>query len=415
MLDHSLPLHSGYAFRTAALLREERARGWQVTQLTTPRHAHQGPARETIDGFTYYRTALPREAGRTGSALGEARLVLSVARRIREVARAEKPHLLHAHSPVLNALSCLLAACTLRLPVVYEVRAFWEDAAVTSGKTREGSLRYRATQGLETFALKASDAVTTICDGLRLDMERRGVPAEKITLIPNGVDPAAFPFLDRAHRSEECRALRRALGLEEGLVLAFFGSFYPYEGLDLLIDALPAIRKAEPAARLVLAGGGPAEGALKARVRACGLESAVRFLGRIAQAELVRYYALADLFVFPRRRTRLTETVTPLKPLEAMATGGVVLASDVGGHRELIRDGETGVLFPAGEAGAVSAAVIEALAARAAWTEMGAHARRFIERERTWTQCAAGYASAYARALHGARRAGGAALEGRPS
>jgi PEP-CTERM/exosortase A-associated glycosyltransferase len=400
VFDHSLPLHSGYSFRSLALLREQRRRGWQTAHLTTPKHTLVGPEMEEIEGLSFYRTGPVSGLGASLPGIAEARLIRSVARRIREVAAIERPAVLHAHSPVLNALACLLAARELKLPVVYEVRAFWEDAAVANGTTREGSLRYRLTRGLETFALRQCAAIIAICEGLAADIGARGISENKISLVPNGVELGEFPRLDRERPSAAATALMCSLGLEGKLVLGFLGSFYPYEGLDLLLDAMPAVLRARPEVRLVLAGGGQDELKLKAQARSLGLEEFVRFVGRIAHSEIIHYHELIDVFVFPRRGMRLTETVTPLKPLEAMATGGIVLASDVGGHRELVAQGETGFLCPVEDPDLLARAIIETIGARAAWEGVRDRARAFVEARRTWETCTAAYERAYACALH---------------
>jgi glycosyltransferase involved in cell wall biosynthesis len=123
----------------------------------------------------------------------------------------------------------------------------------------------------------------------------------------------------------------------------------------------------------------------------------------VPQAAVQGYYGLVDVLAYPRRSMRLTELVTPLKPLEAMAQGRMFVASDVGGHRELVRDGDTGTLFPAGSAGALVDAVERLLAQRAMWPAMRARARRFVEAERTWTRSVAGYAPVY-EAVTGSRQ-----------
>jgi len=92
---------------------------------------------------------------------------------------------------------------------------------------------------------------------------------------------------------------------------------------------------------------------------------------------------------------RLTELVTPLKPLEAMAQGRMFVASDVGGHHELIRDGETGFLFAAGDAAALASRIEQVLSRRDDWPRVRAEARRFVETERTWARSVARYEDVY--------------------
>jgi glycosyltransferase involved in cell wall biosynthesis len=195
-----------------------------------------------------------------------------------------------------------------------------------------------------------------------------------VTVIPNAVDARAFRFGDAPDPS-----LLAKLGLAGATVIGFAGSFYAYEGLDLLLDAAPLLLPRHPELRLLLVGGGPQEQALKAQANALGLGERVVFTGRVPHADVQRYYDLIDVMVYPRHRMRLTDLVTPLKPLEAMAQGRMFVASDVGGHRELVRDGETGFLFPAGDVNALAREIDQVLARRADWPRLRGQARRFVE------------------------------------
>lgn len=387
VLDHSLPLHSGYSFRTLAILREQRALGWQTVHLTTPKQGVATALRDEVDGWLFHRTPSPEGTG----LLAQMRLT---AARLEEVIRDTQPDLIHAHSPVLNALPSLWVGRRRRLPVVYEMRASWEDAAVDHGTTVEGSLRYRVSRALESVALRAADQVTTICDGLRADIAVRGVPPERITVIRNAVDVSLFKF-----GAEPDADLRRSLGLEGATVVGFAGSFYGYEGLDLLIEAARQMLPRHPRLRLLLVGGGPQESNLRAQAAAAGMQDRVIFTGRVPHADVQRYYELIDVLAYPRLPIRLTELVTPLKPLEAMAQGRMLVASDVGGHRELIRHGETGFLFRAGDPAALAAAIEDILVRRSLWPQVRMQARRFVEVERTWAASVACYRDVYRRAL----------------
>jgi glycogen(starch) synthase len=387
VLDHSVPLHSGYTFRTLSILREQRKLGWDTVHLTTPKQGPTASPQENVDGLTFYRTASDQGVG----LLTQMRLTSD---RLGEVIRLTRPDLIHAHSPVLNALPSLWVGRRQHLPVVYEMRASWEDAAVDHGTTVEGSLRYRLSRSLETFALRQVDQITTICEGLRGDIAMRGIPNERITVIPNAVDASVFRFGVEADPD-----LRHSLGLDGATVIGFAGSFYGYEGLDLLLEAARRMLPRHPNLRVLLVGGGPQESNLKAQAAAAGLQDRVVFAGRVAHAEVQRYYELIDVLAYPRLPIRLTELVTPLKPLEAMAQGRMFVASDVGGHRELVRHGETGFLFPAGNAAALEKALDEVLAQRAMWPQIRRQARRFVESERTWAGSVARYREVYQRAL----------------
>jgi PEP-CTERM/exosortase A-associated glycosyltransferase len=393
ILDHSVPLHSGYAFRTLAILTEQRRLGWETVQLTSSKHSlWSGVAtdEETVDGFHFFRTQVPQGGWRTAPLLNQWAVIKDTRRRIEQVVEKTRPDVLHAHSPCLNGIAALQVGRRLRLPVVYEMRASWEDAAVDHGTTTEGSFRYRLARSLETWTLRRANAVTTICEGLRSDILARGVPDERVTVIPNAVDPGAFPLIESPDRE-----LRTALGLDDALTLGFLGSFYAYEGLDTLLDAMPMILEFEPRARLLLVGGGFEESRLKEQAARLRLGESVIFAGRVPHDQVGRYYSCVDLLVYPRKSMRLTEMVTPLKPLEAMALGRLLVASDVGGHRELVADGVTGYLFKANSPEALVASVRRVLDERTRWNEVRAAGRRFIESDRNWQASTRGYEAVY--------------------
>jgi PEP-CTERM/exosortase A-associated glycosyltransferase len=389
VLDHGLPLHSGYAFRTRAIVTAQQARGLEVVCLTGPRQGGAGPDPERIDSITFYRTPLPASAP---SPLREWREVKALEARLETLVAEWRPDQLHVHSPVLNALAALAVARRRGLPLLYEIRAFWEDAAVGNGTGREGSARYRATRALETWAAHRADAVAVICDGLRRDLVARGIAADKILVAPNGVDMSLFG----SPLAPDAKFARR-LGLEGADVVGFIGSFYDYEGLDDLIAAMPLLLERRPKAHLLLVGGGPMEEALRAQAGASPARERIRFVGRVPHHEVDLYYSLIDILAYPRKAMRLTELVTPLKPLEAMAQRKLVVASNVGGHRELIEDGVTGTLFPAGDPTALADALDRLFAARPSWEERRDTARRFIERDRNWSSNVSRYIPAYQR------------------
>ena len=394
VLDHGLPLQSGYTFRTRAIVTAQMARGMAIAAVTGPRYHADAPARETVDGVDFFRTA---PAKRLPGPLGELSEITTFARRIDAVVAEWRPDILHAHSPVLDALAALWVSRRRGIPLLYEIRAVWEDAAVGNGTGREGSPRYRATKAIETWAVKRADGVAVICDGLRGDLIARGVAAERIMVSPNGVDLTLFG--DPPPRDD---ALAASLGLEDEVV-GFIGSFYDYEGLDDLIAAMPALVAVRPKAQLLLVGGGPREEALRAQAAASPVAGRIHFVGRVPHAEVERYYSLVDVLAYPRKSMRLTDLVTPLKPLEAMAQGKLVAASDVGGHRELIRDGDTGTLFAADDPAAIAHALSGLFADRSGWAARRERGRAFVAAERNWSSNICRYDGTYQHLLATAR------------
>ncbi|AMK16968.1 MULTISPECIES: TIGR04063 family PEP-CTERM/XrtA system glycosyltransferase [Sphingobium] len=402
VLDHSLPMHSGYTFRTRAILRAQMARGWDVRGITGHRHGAAGHAEEIVDGLHFHRT--PGQAATGNPLLREWRDISAHADAIDALIGRWRPDIIHAHSPVLNAMAAQRAAKRHDIPMVYEIRAFWEDAAVGNGTGTEGSPRYWLTRQLETHAVRAADAVAVICDGLRADLVARGIDADKIIVSPNGVDMEQF-----GTPVARDPALTAKLGLQGADVVGFIGSFYDYEGLDDLIAAMPRLVRARPKVKLLLVGGGPCEQALRDQATASPFADHILFVGRVPHDRVEDYYAQVDILAYPRKAMRLTDLVTPLKPLEAMAQGRLVAASSVGGHRELIEDGVTGTLFAPGEPAAIAAALAGMFADRDFWDSRRAAARAFVERERNWSSNILRYEPVYEQLLQRLQRVSAAA------
>lgn len=382
ILNHGLPTQDGYVYRTHGLLEGQRAHGIETFHLTSPRHEHPATKDiEEIEGWRFYRTS-DRRPGRHLPLYRELMEMRTTQIRIADVAKTIQPDVIQAHSPILNGYPALWAARQLGLPVVYEIRAFWEDAAVDQGTTRENSARYRAIRGLETALCNRVDAITTICHGLAGALTARGIPANKIDVVPNAVDTGRFSAMAAPDPS-----LVRSLGLEGCTVLGFIGSFYSYEGLALLIDAMPGLLISNPDLRLLLIGGGQDEHLLRARAAQKGLGDKVIFTGRIPHQDVLAHYGLIDICIYPRLPMPLTDLVTPLKPLEAMAAGRIVVASDVGGHLELIQDDQTGFLFKAGYLTALIERLRDVLASRERWPQIRANGRMMVA-ERSWQSVA---------------------------
>jgi len=392
VLDHSIPLHSGYTFRTRSILREQRALGWETFHVTGSKQNSGDMREETVDGLHFYRTAVADSPLAKLPVLNQKQVIDGLVRRLSEIIPQIKPDVLHAHSPSLNAIAALRAGKKFGIPVVYEVRAFWEDAAVDHGTSSEGGLRYRLTRALETHALRQADAVTTICEGLRRDIVARGIPADKITVIPNAVDIDKFAVGGVADQD-----LKTKLGLQGARLIGFIGSFYAYEGLDILLRAVPALTAERPDLRVLLVGGGPEDARLRQLAKDLNIVDKVVFTGRVPHEQVQMYYDLLDVLVYPRLSMRLTDLVTPLKPLEAMAQGRVLAASDVGGHQELIVDGKTGVLFKADDPQALAVKVGGLIDAQADWPALRANGRQFVESERNWKASVGRYKTIYGR------------------
>ena len=390
ILDHSLPLHSGYTFRSQSIFRTQKKRGWEPVVLTSPKHEENWKGDwhplETIGDFRYYRS------GKVKKGLPfftERQMMQVIEKRILEVAEQEKPDIIHAHSPVLNGFPALKAGRKLNIPVVYEIRAFWEDAAVDHGTYAEGSWKYKLTKAMETRVCQQADHVGVLCEGLKNDLIQRGIPSEKITPVFNGVNVDDFKSVPPDAEFQEKWKLKGKT------IIGFIGSFYRYEGLDLLIKAFARIAAKCDDAILLLVGGGEMDKELRKLGADLGLTDRILMPGRIPHERVPGVYAMIDILAYPRQPMRLTELVTPLKPLEAMAMGKALVASDVGGHKELIRNNETGILFKAGDLEELTASlnrVLEETDLRGQLEEQG---REWVKENKTWDKTTEVYVDIY--------------------
>lgn len=390
ILDHSLPLHSGYTFRTLSILKAQRAMGWETFHVTGEKQASGEQLEETVDGWKFFRTPKDNSYLKKLPVINQVAVINNLTQRLFEIVPKIKPDILHAHSPSLNGIAGLRVAHKLRIPLVYEVRAFWEDAAVDHGTSKEWGVRYRLTRALESYALRHADAITTICEGLRSDIIARQITPEKVTVIPNAVDLEKFTMIQSADDE-----LKSGLGLTDRQVIGFIGSFYAYEGLAVLLQALPMMLVRHADLRLLLVGGGPQEAELRQLASELNIADKVIFTGRVPHEQVQRYYSIIDVLVYPRLSMRLTELVTPLKPLEAMAQGKLLAASDVGGHRELIRDAHNGVLFKTDDPHSLAEKVSALLQAPERWPALRQVGREYVETERNWVRSVAGYWPVY--------------------
>jgi PEP-CTERM/exosortase A-associated glycosyltransferase len=381
VFDHSFPVGDGYANRSGEIIRFLRRAGWQTIHVTSAKQGRTSLDKETVSGLEYFRTQPSSRAWHTLPILDQWSIVTTLRRRLEEILSVERPKLLHVHSPCLNALAALPLARRLRLPLIYEVRALWEDGAVDRGACKEGDARYRVSRMLETRVCRSANHVVTICQGLRNEMVSRGLRADQVTVAPNSVDLKRF-----CSPVSWDEATSRQLRITKGKTMGFIGSFFPFEGLDVLMKAVPLIRSREPMARFVIVGDGPDTVRIRELAQKLSVQDAVTFTGRVPHHDVERYYGLIDIMIYPRISNRVTELVTPLKPLEAMAQGKIVVASNVGGHREMVFSGRNGVLFAAGDPQSLADACLELIQRPESWSALRENAQKYVTAERSWAR-----------------------------
>ena len=392
VLEYSRPNISGYSLRSDAIIRHQRKIGIMTNQLTSQRYQDFEAIEEDVDGVVYQRTEKSTSVLTKIPFINYLLHISHLAKRIEKAVLADKPDVIQTHSPMFNALAAVKVGKKYNIPVTYEVRALWEDAAVDTGKTTEGSFKYRMIKAIEQSAFEKVDAVSCICAGLKADIIKRNIPESKIFVTPNAVD--INNFVPSYQRDSE---LEQTFNLSGKKVIAFVGTFFKYEGLSYAIEAMEIIAKTRDDIHLLLVGAGNELDNLKQQVNQANLEQSVTFVGRVPFEQVSRYYSLADVMVFPRESIRLTELVTPLKPLESMAQFKPVIASDIGGHRELIADGKTGFLFEADNASALASKIIDVIDDKALLEKVSEQGLVFVREERNWLNTAKQYLPVYER------------------
>lgn len=365
VLDHSIPVHTAYSHRTLSLLRQQRALGWHTIQLTGPAQGKVETEDRNRDGWHFIRT----EPG--PGWLPPALLARRMARRVRHAIRLARPDILHAHPPVLNAVAALWAGWRGDVPVLVEIHG-------------------AASTALDSYTARAAAAVVADSFALRADLLARGVAEGRISVVHPAID------LPR----EAGGAWPAWLPGRGGPLIAYVGALDEREGLQLLLAAMAPLLRAHPDLRLVFAGTGPAQAHLMTCAATHG--EAVVFPGQPERDSIGAIYAAADIVIFPALQSRLLAVAR--RPLEAMAHGALVLASDTGPHRELVDHGRNGVLFEAGSVDSLVEAVQALLAEPSCMQPLRDRARSFAALERSWEAAARSYGPVYKRLLEGAMR-----------
>lgn len=397
LLHNSLPYASaGYATRSHGLLRALNDGPWHVRGVTrlgfpfdTPGHGDldEASARDRIDGVDYLRLTTHPGTWRKNPIVD---YVGDYSAALENLAVQYRPWLLHAASNHWNGLTAVQTARRLGLRSVYEVRGLWELVRGSRDPEWWGSGGFQLISRLEADAASAADRVITITAGLRDELVERGVDADKIVVVPNGVDTARFVPVPPD------RKLRAELGLVDKTVIGYVGSVLDYEGLDLLVRAAAVLGAERADMHVLVVGDGAERERIEALAASLGLLGrVVTFTGAVPHEQVERYYSLVDIAPFPRLPLPVTELVSPLKPFEAMAMGKAVVASDVGALAEIVRDGDTGLLHRKGDLDDLVRQLRTVLDDPDLRVRLGRQARQWVERERDWRRLAGLVADVY--------------------
>jgi glycosyltransferase involved in cell wall biosynthesis len=407
LLTNSLPYRqAGYTVRAQSIGRSQADAGLDphfATRAGFP--LNEGVLRvareERVDGIPYHRLA----PGLDPSA-GPERIATETAREAAGLVARLRPAALHPASNFLNGAVALALRDRFGIPVVYEVRGFLEEtwasrqaagAAGAAGNPPEAE-RYSGAKAAETAVMLAADAVVTLSETMRVDIVGRGAKPADVLVIPNAVDVDRFVSRGRDD------ALAAALGIQAGeTVIGYVSSLTGYEGIRYLLQATAILRDRGRRVRALIVGDGEDRPALEAESRRLGLgpgadgAGTAIFTGRVNHADVQRYYSVIDVFVVPRTNDRVSRLVTPLKPYEAMALERAVVVSGVDALREIVADGETGLVFRPEDATSLADVVEPLLDDTSRRQALGRAARAWVAENRTWSRNGRRYRELYER------------------
>ena len=407
ILDVSLPhRQSGYSLRSQYIISTQKALGFDPVVLTRWGASEQlADSVEYIDDVPYLRNTSEKYTTRLSERLGKFQLPDTpkiyhagqeqhFRKRVAWAVETEKPDVLHAASPGRNAQVAIDVGHYYGLPVVYEVRGLWHDSGVAQGMLTLDSETYRQQHAEHVNAMRQADVVVTLSEVLKTECIREGVDKDKIGVVPNGV--AVEQYAPKNKSGELANRLSIELG---DVVLGYIGLVRSLEGLRLLLQACEVLRRRYVNLKVLIVGGGRDLPALQREAQERGLADVAIFTGEIPHDQIAAYYAMLDVFVIPRTRSRVTELVTPMKPYEAMAMEKAVVVSDVAALKEVVTDGETGRVFVADDVESLTQTCAELIENPSLRMQLGQGGNEWVRSERTWRQVVERYRGIYEAAI----------------
>lgn len=393
IIHNSLPYSSGgYATRTHGLfigLLEENVDIHAITRPGYPLDIVKRLKENTINSIDkidkglYYRVNYPLRSDNT-----QKDYLLQAADSVTHKLKTLRPSIVIAASNYTTAFPALLAAKRLGIPFIYEVRGFWEITRLSREPEFEYHADFEIQKKLESEVAKRADHVFTLTNGMRRELIKRGVSEDKITIIPNSCDPNNFIV------REKNKDLLKKLDIPKDVpVIGYIGTLISYEGLDDLVKACGLLKKKGYQFRLLIVGNENASGMEKGSItkeiqEIAHLNGFAEWLimpGRIPYDQVDSYYSLIDIAPFPRKPWPVCEIVSPMKPLEALATGKAILVSSVEALQDIVVDKKTGLIFEKGDINDLTQKIEILLKDEDLRATFGKNGQEWVTKERTWS------------------------------
>lgn len=359
----------GYAIRAHGILKSLQNQGVSVVAVTRPGFPDGAMTERSVeveDEVTYHRLPAPSVT----RSHGEIQYMMSFIEPFKEFFRTQDIGVVHARSTFLIALPALIAARELGLKVLYEVSGLWE--LVYQDREHESQFLKRSSfaELAETITMQQADQLVVMNDAVREIAIDRGVDSSKIQVAHNAVDVDSFTPLVPPQ--------------DDIFTIGYLGSFQDYEGLEDIIDVVKLLQEQETPVRVLMVGDGLGFNPIHARIVNEGLQESVSLTGRVPHSKVREYYEQMDVLVYPRLSTGATETITPLKPFEALALAKPIVVSDVAPLKEIVGENERGLVFESGNIQDFARVILQLQQDRDLGKVLGQAGRTWVVEHRNW-------------------------------
>jgi len=390
VLYQSLPNTAGSSIRSRDIIVSQLRAGIRPIVITSPfqEPLNSESIKEEIEGIVYYRTTsnskkeiVKEELTGFFTQLKKLVRIISFSYLVYKIAKKENVDVIHAHAMFFCAFAAKISSLFLGIPMIYEVRSLWEERYKNKGLFTK--FIFEIVTLVESIAMYCSDYIIVINKNLEENIKARYLlKNKKIDIVSNAVDLENIKIINAPTRKT---------------VFSYIGTLSPIEGLNLLIKAFNNLYSNGFQNKLLIYGDGIEKERLKLLAKNNPL---IEFKGRFQQKEISIVYSTIDIVINPRISNFLTNSVTPLKPLEAMAYKKLVLASDVGGMKELIEDHQTGFLFKSDSVEEIEKIIVRVLE-RKDFNTIIEKAYQYILKNKSWDKNTEIYHKIYTDLING--------------
>ena len=369
VLYQSLPNSAGSSIRSRDIVNNQLKMGLKPVIITSPfqQPFEKGKSKEIESGVSYYRTFSNENEvvseKKTGFLTQIRKLfrIINFSLQVYKVVKKENIDVIHAHAMFFCAFSAQFAGFLSNKPIVYEIRSLWEERYKKNSFINY--MIFSFVTVLETFSMLFANHIVVINDNLKSQLQKRlFLMRKKMTVVENAID------LDRVKISKFNK---------NNFVFGYIGTLSPIEGLDLLIKAFNDLKIKN---KLLIFGDGIELEKLKKLAYG---NNNIEFRGKVSNDEISKAYNQVDVIINPRIKNYLTDNVTPIKPLEAMAYKKLVLTSDVGGMKELVKNEFNGIVFNSDSYKEIKNVIVDVIN-RNDLDKIIENGYRYIKKERNW-------------------------------